>query len=41
VVARWLGHARVTTTDAIYAHIYPTDHESHIDRFEAAVAEAR
>jgi integrase len=23
-VSRWLGHASVTTTDAIYAHLYPT-----------------
>lgn len=34
-VSRWLGHANVATTDAIYAHLYPTDHSAHIAQFEA------
>jgi|GEM_PF-4826231 len=38
-VSRWLGHANLATTDAIYAHLYPSDYASHVDRFEAFVAE--
>lgn len=34
-VSRWLGHANVSTTDAIYAHLYQTDYSDHLDRFEA------
>lgn len=41
VVSRWLGHANVTTTDAIYAHMYPSDHESNMDRFAKVVAAGR
>jgi len=40
-VSRWLGHGSLSTTDSIYAHLYPSDYESHADRFEAFVAEAR
>ncbi|PKQ17839.1 MAG: hypothetical protein CVT68_06435 [Actinobacteria bacterium HGW-Actinobacteria-8] len=40
-VSRWLGHASLATTDSIYAHLYPSDYASHVDRFEAFVAEAR
>ena len=34
-VSRWLGHANVSTTDAIYSHLYPTDYSIHLERFEA------
>lgn len=37
-VSRWLGHANLATTDAIYAHLYPSDYSSHLDRFSAFVA---
>ena len=40
-VSRWLGHANLATTDAIYAHLYPSDYASHVERFEAFVAEGR
>jgi len=35
VVSRWLGHANVATTDAIYAHLYRHDHASDRERFAA------
>lgn len=38
-VSRWLGHAKLATTDAIYAHLYPSDYSGHVDRFSAFVAE--
>lgn len=34
-VSRWLGHASLATTDSIYAHLYPSDYASLVDRFEA------
>lgn len=34
-VSRWLGHASVVTTDTIYSHLYATDYDQHIMRFEA------
>ena len=40
-VSRWLGHANLATTDAIYAHLYPSDYSAHVDRFSAFVAQAR
>ena len=40
-VSRWLGHANLATTDAIYAHLYPSDYSAHVDRFSAFVAEIR
>lgn len=39
-VSRWMGHASVSTTDGIYGHLYPTDYNEQITRFEAFVAEA-
>jgi integrase len=33
-VSRWLGHASVTTTDSIYAHLYPSDYTAHVTRFD-------
>jgi integrase len=39
-VSRWLGHASITTTDSIYAHLYPSDYTEHVARFDAFVAEA-
>ena len=37
-VNRWMGHASVSTTDAIYGNLYPTDYDDQIARFEAFVA---
>lgn len=34
-VSRYMGHANVSTTDAIYAHLYPSDYAADIERFEA------
>lgn len=39
-VSRWMGHASVSPTDGIYAHLYPSDYNEQIARFEAFVAEA-
>jgi integrase len=39
-VSRWLGHANVSTTDGIYAHLYPSDYSQHVARFDAFVAKA-
>jgi hypothetical protein len=39
-VSRWLGHASLATTDSIYAHMYPSDYASHVDRFEVFIQEA-
>ena len=36
-VSQWLGHANVTTTDSIYAHLYPSDYTEHVARFDAFV----
>jgi integrase len=38
-VSRWMGHANVATTDAIYAHLYPSDYTDQIAKFEAYVTE--
>ena len=40
-VSRWMGHASVSTTDGIYAHLYPSDYTKDIARFEAFVADRR
>lgn len=34
-VIRWMGHASVSTTDGIYAHLYPSGYNEQIARFEA------
>ena len=34
-VSRRLGHANTNTTDAIYAHLYPSDYSDDVARFEA------
>lgn len=34
-VSRWMGNANVSTTDVIYAHLYPSDYASQVERFEA------
>jgi integrase len=39
-VSRWMGHANVSTTDTIYAHLYPSDYATQIEMFEAFAAEA-
>ena len=39
-VSRWMEHASVSTTDGIYGHLYPTDYNEQITKFEAFVAEA-
>ena len=31
-VSRWMGHANISTTDSIYAHLYLTDHSSEAAR---------
>jgi integrase len=31
-VSRWLGHANISTTDTIYAHLYATDHTADAAR---------
>jgi len=36
-VSRWLGHANITTTDSIYAHLYPSDYTEHVAKFDAFV----
>jgi len=36
-VSRWMGHASASTTDTIYGHLYPTDYDDQIARFEAFV----
>lgn len=38
-VSRWMGHANVTTTDSIYAHLYPSDYAQQVAKFEAFVSE--
>lgn len=37
-VSRWIGHASVATTDSIYAHLYPSDYNEQIAKFESFVA---
>jgi integrase len=39
-VSRYMGHASVSTTDGVYGHLYPTDYNEQIARFEAFVSEA-
>ncbi len=34
-VSSWLGHAKITTADSIYAHLYPSDYIEHVARFDA------
>jgi len=31
-VSRWMGHASISTTAGIYAHLYATDHSADADR---------
>jgi integrase len=37
-VSRWMGHANISTTDSIYAHLYPQDHSADSERFAAYLA---
>ncbi|ROQ38309.1 phage integrase family protein [Frondihabitans sp. PhB188] len=37
-VSRWMGHTNVSTTDGIHAHLYPSDYNEQIARFEAFIA---
>jgi integrase len=39
-VSRWLGHASITTTDTIYAHLYASDYSEHIALFDRFVSGA-
>jgi integrase len=39
-VSRWMGHANVSTTDGIYGHLYPSDYNDEIDKFERFVGGA-
>lgn len=34
-VSRWMGHANISTTDSIYAHLYLTDHSNESARVQA------
>ena len=38
-VSRWMGHASIGITDGIYAHMYPSDYNEQITKFEAYLAE--
>ena len=38
---RWLGHASITTTDTIYAHLYPSDYTRYVAQFAAFGMQAR
>jgi len=38
-VSRWMGHASVSVTDGIYAHMYPSDYNEHVAQFEKYLAE--
>ena len=37
-VSRWLGHASITTTDTIYAHLFPSDYSRHVAQFAEYVS---
>ena len=37
-VSRWMGHANISTTDGIYAHLYQQDHSADSERFAAFMA---
>ena len=39
-VSRWMGHADVSTTDAIYTHLFQTDHDADMARLDANVGQA-
>ena len=36
-ISCWMGHASMPTTDTISSHLYPTDYDDQIDRFERYV----
>lgn len=40
-VSRWMGHPNVSTTDAIYTHLFSTDHDIDMARFDTFVESAR
>jgi integrase len=40
-VSRWMGHANISTTDGIYAHLYQQDHSADADRLAAFLAESQ
>ncbi|MCB2412292.1 hypothetical protein LGT39_05450 [Demequina sp. TTPB684] len=46
-VSRWLGLASLAslaslaTADAAYAHPYPSNYASHVEKFDGSVAEGR
>ena len=39
-VSRWMGHASVSTTDAIYTHLFQADHDADMARLDAYVRSA-
>lgn len=39
-VSRWLGHANISTTDGIYAHLYAHDNSAEAARFAAYLSSA-
>lgn len=34
-VSRWMGHANISTTDSIYAHLYVTDYNAEAEQVQA------
>jgi integrase len=39
-VSRWMGHASISTTDAIYTHLFHTDFDADMARLDAYVDNA-
>ena len=39
-VSRWMGHASVSTTDAVYTHLFHTDFDADMARLDAYVDNA-
>lgn len=37
-VSRWMGHASISTTDGIYAHLYEVDYATDMARVDAFVS---
>lgn len=38
-VSHWMGHANTSTTDMIYGHLYPHDHDRFDARFDVLLAQ--
>lgn len=39
-VSRWLGHASLEMVGRVYGHLYPSDYQHQIAKFEAFAADA-